>query len=94
MKLRIAGLIALQIFILNCSDRLINKQDILDLLRDGNENGSSGSSANNNQNTSSDPNATSIQNSQNLDYYGLTNSSTGTNTSGSTGTATGTPIGR
>lgn len=77
----------------HCSDRLISRQDILDLLDDKN-NASAGSSSSN-EDRREDPNRTQINNSQNLDYNGLTSSPTGTTTGGAVGSPAGAnPLGR
>jgi hypothetical protein len=77
----------------NCSDQLISRQDILDLLE--NDGSSAGSNAASSDNSSNNQNNTPISNSQNLDYHGLTNSSTGTTTGGAVGYPAGAnPTGR
>ncbi|XDD47034.1 hypothetical protein AB3N60_02810 [Leptospira sp. WS39.C2] len=85
------GLLILSSLFTNCNEiKLVNSQDILDLLKDdGYSNANSSSSS-----SQSTPNS-SIQNgnSQNLNYYGLTDSPTGTNTFGSTGSTVGNPLG-
>lgn len=78
----------------SCGEKLISRQDILDLLEDdgGAPGPSSSSSSNQSENTG---NNTPISNSQNLDYYGLTNSPTGTTTGGASGSPAGAnPTGR
>ncbi|TGM38006.1 hypothetical protein EHQ92_06410 [Leptospira biflexa] len=76
----------------SCNEiKLVNAQDILDLLKDD---GYSNANSNQGSSQSSSPNS-SIQNgnSQNLNDYGLTDSPTGTNTFGSTGSTVGNPLG-
>lgn len=85
-------LLILGILSTSCNEiKLVNSQDILDLLKDD---GSSNVNSPSNSSQSSSTNS-SIQNgnSQNLNYYGLTDSPTGTNTYGSTGSTVGNPLG-
>ncbi len=87
MGFRVFVLIISLPFFLQCGSGLVlkNTEDVLDLLEESNSNqsrqgaGSSASSTNSNQN---------------LDYYGLTDSPTGTNTTGAVGTTVGNPLGR
>ncbi|MCW7461574.1 hypothetical protein [Leptospira limi] len=75
----------------SCNEiKLVNTQDVLDLLKDdGSSNANSASNSSSPTNNSSFPNG----NSQNLNYYGLTDSPTGTNTYGSSGSTVGNPLG-
>ncbi|MCT8333612.1 hypothetical protein NUH30_08000 [Leptospira sp. 85282-16] len=88
--------VALSIFLIgllfvSCNEiKLVNRQDILDLLEgDGTQNGYSSSG----QANSSSRSSTNNGNSNGLDHYGLTDSPTGTNTYGSTGSTVGNPLG-
>jgi len=67
----------------------------LDLLEDDKGSAGGNPSTSSNSNSDNNPNNTPISNSQNLDYYGLTNSPTGTTTGGSIGFPAGAnPTGR
>ncbi len=89
------AIILFALFALQCSEKLISRQDILDLLEAEPNSGSSGNSSASSSRQSEDPNQTPISNSQNLDYYGLTNSNTGTTTGGAVGFPAGAnPTGR
>ncbi|XDD43273.1 hypothetical protein AB3N58_02645 [Leptospira sp. WS60.C2] len=73
----------------SCNEiKLVNTKDILDLLKDDGY-----SNANSSSNSSQSPTTNQNGNSQNLNYYGLTDSPTGTNTFGSTGSTVGNPLG-
>lgn len=89
MKLGL-GIISLCLLFVSCNEiKLVNRQDILDLLEgDGTQNGSSQSSS-----SDSTRSSTNSSNSNNLNYHGMTDSATGTNTYGSTGTTVGNPLG-
>ncbi|MGE8720911.1 hypothetical protein ACO2KH_06220 [Leptospira terpstrae] len=89
MKLGL-GIISLCLLFVSCNEiKLVNRQDILDLLEgDGTQNGSSQSSS-----SDSTRSSTNSGNSNNLNYHGMTDSATGTNTYGSTGTTVGNPLG-
>ncbi|TGN07205.1 hypothetical protein EHS11_17305 [Leptospira ilyithenensis] len=69
---------------MDCGSQVLSTKDITDLLEaDGKPNASNSSGS-----SSQDANGqsgTSSTGSQNLDYYGLTDSSTGTNTYGAVG---------
>lgn len=86
------GLILLMVSFSSCNEiKLVSTEDILDLLKDdgySNANSQSNSSQSASQNSS-----TQNGSSQNLNYYGLTDSPTGTNTFGSTGSTVGNPLG-
>ncbi|EMY63476.1 hypothetical protein [Leptospira terpstrae] len=84
------GIISLCLLFVSCNEiKLVNRQDILDLLEgDGTQNGSSQSSSSDSTRSSSNSG-----NSNNLNYHGMTDSATGTNTYGSTGTTVGNPLG-
>ncbi|MDF3822071.1 hypothetical protein P3G55_19355 [Leptospira sp. 96542] len=78
------------LFLISCNNiQLLSTQDILDLLE------SDGSTYNTSSSSSSQSSSSSEQNSgsQDLDFYGLTDSPTGTNTTGATGTTVGNPLG-
>ncbi|TGK85696.1 hypothetical protein EHQ23_13765 [Leptospira bourretii] len=77
--------------LVSCNEiKLVNTQDILDLLEgDGTQGGYSSSDSSGSSSSSSTNNG----NSNNLNHYGLTDSATGTNTYGSTGTTVGNPLG-
>ncbi|MCZ8344156.1 MAG: hypothetical protein O9301_14070 [Leptospira sp.] len=66
--------------------------DILDLLEDDGGRGAADNSTQGNRGSNS-TNSNSTQGSQNLNYYGLTDSPTGTNTAGAAGTTVGNPLG-
>lgn len=89
MKLGL-GIISLCLLFVSCNEiKLVNRQDILDLLEgDGTQNGSSQSSS-----SDSTRSSTNSGNSNNLNYHGMTDSATGTNTYGSTGSTVGNPLG-
>lgn len=86
------GIFAISVFFASCNEiKLVSTEDILDLLKDdgySNANSQSNSSQSSSQNQSSENGS-----SQNLNYYGLTDSPTGTNTFGSTGSTVGNPLG-
>jgi hypothetical protein len=93
MKFWFAFSFLLMLSFSQCSDRLISRQDILDLLDEKNSAPAEASSSNNSR--AEDPNRTQINNSQNLDYNGLTSSPTGTTTGGAVGSPAGAnPLGR
>lgn len=77
-------------FVIGCNDIQVGRVgDILDLLEDD-------SSGRRGQSSNSSPNSETNSNTNqpnNLNYYGLTDSPTGTNTYGSTGTTVGNPLG-
>ncbi|MCW7494011.1 hypothetical protein ND861_15295 [Leptospira sp. 2 VSF19] len=79
------------LFLVSCNEiKLVNRQDILDLLEgDGTQNGYTSSGSSNSSSRSSTDNG----NSNNLNYHGMTDSATGTNTYGSTGSTVGNPLG-
>ncbi|GBF42868.1 hypothetical protein LPTSP2_21600 [Leptospira ellinghausenii] len=85
------GILLIGFLFSSCNEiKLVNTQDVLDLLKDdGSSNANSASNSSSPSNNSSLPNG----NSQNLNYYGLTDSPTGTNTYGSTGSTVGNPLG-
>lgn len=87
----VASILSLSLLIASCNEiKLVNSQDILDLLEgDGTQNGTSQS----NSSDSSSRSSTNSGNSNNLNYHGMTDSPTGTNTYGSTGTTVGNPLG-
>ncbi|MCG6147829.1 hypothetical protein [Leptospira levettii] len=85
------GIVLMGFVFSSCNEiKLVNSQDVLDLLKDdGRSNANSASNSSSSSTNSSLPNG----NSQNLNYYGLTDSPTGTNTYGSTGSTVGNPLG-
>ncbi|PJZ46541.1 hypothetical protein [Leptospira brenneri] len=85
------GLVFFSFLFVSCNEiKLVNTQDILDLLEgDGTQGGYSSSDSSDSSSRSS----TNTGNSNNLNHYGLTDRATGTNTYGSTGTTVGNPLG-
>lgn len=90
MKLGL-GIISLCLLFVSCNEiKLVNRQDILDLLEGDGTQGAASQSGSSNSSSSS---STNNGNSNNLNYHGMTDSPTGTNTYGSTGTTVGNPLG-
>ncbi|WP_244245311.1 hypothetical protein [Leptospira kemamanensis] len=90
MKL-VIGLSILCVSFFSCNEiKLVSTEDILDLLKDD---GYSNANSQSNSSQSSSPNSSTQSGNQNLNYYGLTDSPTGTNTFGSTGSTVGNPLG-
>ncbi|TGM58995.1 hypothetical protein EHQ95_04545 [Leptospira vanthielii] len=85
------GILSFCLLFVSCNEvKLVNRQDILDLLEgDGTQNGSSQSGSTDSSSRSS----TNSGSSNGLNHYGLTDSPTGTNTYGSTGSTVGNPLG-
>ncbi|MCG6143429.1 hypothetical protein [Leptospira bandrabouensis] len=87
----VLGIILFSLLFVSCNEiKLVNRQDILDLLEgDGTQNGYSSSGSSN----ASTKSSTNNGNANGLDHYGLTDSPTGTNSYGSTGSTVGNPLG-
>ncbi|BDA80036.1 hypothetical protein LPTSP3_g29660 [Leptospira kobayashii] len=84
MSLRIFSVSLLSLLILGCGSQVLNTKDITDLL-EGDGKTPAASSAGNSSQDANVQSGTSSTGSQNLDYYGLTGSPTGTNTYGAVG---------
>lgn len=67
--------------------------DILDLLEDDGGRGAADNSTQGNRGSNSNNANSNTQGTQNLNFYGLTDSPTGTNTAGAAGTTVGNPLG-
>jgi len=84
MSLRIIPIAIFSFFLLDCGSQVLNTKDITDLL-EGDGNAPANSAGNSSQNANGQSGTSSTGGSQNLNYYGLTDSPTGTTTYGSTG---------
>ncbi|MBM9549077.1 hypothetical protein JWG40_18780 [Leptospira sp. 201903074] len=87
----VLGLLLFSLFLVSCNEiKLVSTEDILDLLEGDGTQGAASQSGSSNSSSSS---STNNGNSNNLNYHGMTDSATGTNTYGSTGSTVGNPLG-